>query len=66
MGGIINPVSIVFYDYLLIVTLILIFCLIFDVANDSPPLQPRSVGPGAKPRRWAPLTRDTRKGIQQV
>jgi len=21
---------------------------------------------GAKPRRWAPLTRDTRKGIKQV
>jgi len=24
------------------------------------------VGLGAKPRRWAPLTRDTRKGIKRV
>jgi len=24
------------------------------------------VVPGAKPRRWAPLTRDTRKGIKRV
>jgi len=23
-------------------------------------------GPGAKPRRWAPLTRDTRKGIKRM
>jgi len=38
-----------------------------QVANDSPLLQPRSVGPaGAKPRRWSPLTRDTRKGIKRV
>jgi len=26
-------------------------------------LQPCCVGPGAKPRKWAPLTRDTRKDI---
>jgi len=32
----------------------------------SPPLQPWCVVPGAKPRRWAPLTRDTRKGIKRV
>jgi len=25
-----------------------------------------SVGPDAKPRRWAPLTRGTRKGIKRV
>jgi len=25
-----------------------------------------SVGPGAKPRRWALVTRDTRKGIKRV
>jgi len=25
-----------------------------------------AVGPGAKPQRWAPLTRDTRKGIKRV
>jgi len=24
------------------------------------------MGLGAKPRRWAPLTRDTRKGIERV
>jgi len=24
------------------------------------------LGPGAKPRRWAPLTRYTRKGINRV
>jgi len=24
------------------------------------------VGPGAKPRRWAPLTRDTRKSIKRI
>jgi len=24
------------------------------------------VGPGVKPRRWAPLTCDTRKGIKRV
>jgi len=35
-------------------------------ANDSPPLQTWNVGPGAKPRRWAPLTRDTHKGIKRV
>jgi len=29
-------------------------------------LQPWCVGLGAKPRRWAPLTRDTRKGIRRV
>jgi len=29
------------------------------VANDSPSLQPWSVGPGAKPRRWALLICDT-------
>jgi len=37
-----------------------------QVTNDSPPLQPWSVGPGAKLWRWAPLTRDTRKGIKRV
>jgi len=26
----------------------------------------RSVGPGAKRRRWVPFTRDTRKSIKQV
>jgi len=36
------------------------------VANNSPLLQPWCVGPGAMPRRWAPLTRDTRKGIKGV
>jgi len=34
------------------------------VANDSPPLLPRSVVPDAKPRRWASLTRDIGKGIK--
>jgi len=33
------------------------------VANNSQLLQRCCVDPGAKPRRWAPLTRDTRKGI---
>jgi len=36
------------------------------VANNSPLLQPRSVGPGAKLRRWAPLTRYTRKDFKRV
>jgi len=36
------------------------------VANDSSPLQPWCVGPGAKPSSWAPLTHDTRKGIKRV
>jgi len=38
----------------------------WNVANDSPPLQPWCVGPGAKPRSWAPLSRDPRKGIKRV
>jgi len=34
--------------------------------NDSPPLQSWSVVPGAKLRRWAPLTSESRKGIKRV
>jgi len=30
------------------------------------PLQPWSVGPGAKPQRWASFTRDTRKSNKRV
>jgi len=33
------------------------------VASDSPPLQNLKYEPWRKPRRWAPLTRDTQKSI---
>jgi len=36
------------------------------VDNYSLSLQSWCVSSGTKPRRWAPLTRDTRKGIKRV
>jgi len=36
------------------------------IANDSPPLQAWYIGLGTKPRGWAPLYRDTRKGITRI
>jgi len=38
---------------------------LLHVANETPSLQPWCVGSGAKPRSWAPLTRDTGKGLSE-
>jgi len=36
------------------------------LASNDFVLRPLSVGLGAKPRRWAQLTRDIRKGIKRI
>jgi len=37
-----------------------------QISPTLPSTRHRCKGPSAKPRRWAPLTRDTRKGIKRV